>query len=145
MVNKIISAISEAVYNEFGAEYKIYKENVEQGLKEPCFFIFATNPNVEKFLNNRYKLSNLFCVHYFPTANRPQEECNSVSSKLFSCLEYIEVDGDLLAGTGMTCESSDGVLLFFVNYDFFVYKKSDEDNGMDGVTVQGTVKGEDDG
>lgn len=37
MTNDIISAICKALYQVFGAEYKIYKESVEQGLEEPCF------------------------------------------------------------------------------------------------------------
>ena len=37
MINEIVVAISKALYNEFGEEYKIYAENVEQGLERPCF------------------------------------------------------------------------------------------------------------
>ena len=38
----------------------------------------------------------------------------------------IEVDGDLVYGTEMSNEIDDGVLHFFVNYDFFEIRKPDE-------------------
>ena len=39
MINSIIEGISASLNAEFGDDYTIYTENVEQGLKEPCFFI----------------------------------------------------------------------------------------------------------
>lgn len=37
MINKIIDGISISLNAEFGDDYKIYTESIEQGLKEPCF------------------------------------------------------------------------------------------------------------
>lgn len=37
MINKVIDGISKAINEEFGDEYNIYTEEIEQGLKEPCF------------------------------------------------------------------------------------------------------------
>ena len=39
MINSIIEGISIAINTEFEDVYTIYTESVEQGLKEPCFFI----------------------------------------------------------------------------------------------------------
>lgn len=36
MIDKIIDAISTTIYAEFGDDYEIYTESIEQGLKEPC-------------------------------------------------------------------------------------------------------------
>lgn len=39
MVNGIIGGIAAAISNEFGDDYTIYTEEIEQGFNEPCFFI----------------------------------------------------------------------------------------------------------
>lgn len=126
MINSIIEGISISLNAEFGDDFTIYTESVEQGLKEPCFFISCINPTNRVFLGKRYFKTNQMCIQYFPTdKDRKKEECNSVSDKLFDCLEYITVSGDLVRGTKMNSEMVDGVLNFFVNYDFYVYKKED--------------------
>ena len=121
MINKIIDGISLQVADSFGDGYKIYTEQVKQGLKEPCFFIICVNPTNNQVLGNRYFRNNLFCVQYFPSSNEPKAECNSILDDLYHALEYITVDGKLIRGTKMHGELVDGVLNFFVNYDMFVY------------------------
>ena len=126
MINSIIEGISISLNAEFGDNYTTYTESVEQGLKEPCFFVFCINPTNRVFLGKRYFKTNQMCIQYFPVdKDRKKEECNAVSERLFDCLEYITVSGDLVRGTKMNAEIVDGVLNFFVNYDFYVYKKED--------------------
>ena len=52
MINAIIEAISVALNGEFGDSYEIHMEEIEQGLEEPCFFIFCLNPTNDLFLGN---------------------------------------------------------------------------------------------
>ena len=123
MINSITQSISISLNAEFGDEYTNYTESVEQGLNEPCFFVFCINPTNRLFLGKRYFRENQFCIQYFPAdKDRVKEECNAVAERLYSCLEYINVTGDLVRGTKMNFEVVDGVLNFFVNYDLFVYK-----------------------
>ena len=123
MINEIIDGISVAINTEFGDDYEIYTESIEQGLEEPCFSILCLNPTVEQFLGKRYFRTNQFCVHYFPKSNERRSECNEVAERLFNCLEVITAGGDLIRGTSLHSEISDDVLSFFVNYDLFTYKK----------------------
>lgn len=37
MINEIIKGVSMKLNATFGAGYKIYQNDVEQGFKEPCF------------------------------------------------------------------------------------------------------------
>lgn len=123
MINRIIDAIAASIFEEFGNSYTIYVESVEQGLKEPCFFISSLNPTNDLFLNRRYFRSNQFCIDYIPSTAEHKRECNSVADRLYSCLERIWIDKtDSTRGTKMNYEIVDGVLHFFVNYDMFVYK-----------------------
>lgn len=142
MINKIIDGIIASLNKEFGDEYEIYPEDIEQGLKEPCFSIVCINPAMNQVLGKRYFKSNSFCIHYFPKSkNEAKSEINGVTEKLFNCLEYIEVDGDLCNGTELHAEPVDGVLNFFVNFDLFVYKEREKTPYMETHSYKTDVKG----
>ncbi len=56
MLNKIIIGISQALDAEFNSEnegYIIHTENVEQGLEEPCFFIFSLKPSSKQLVGKQ--------------------------------------------------------------------------------------------
>ena len=124
MINSIIEAISVALNGKFGDGYEIHMEEIEQGLEEPCFFIFCLESSNDLFLGKRYFRTNPFCIQYFPASKEKQRECNDVAEGMYECLEYVTIDGDskLIRGTKMKHEVVDGVLNFFVNYDCFTYK-----------------------
>ena len=137
MINSIIDSISLAISNELNTEsqYKIYTENVEQGLVEPCFFIFCVNPIERLFRNNKYYREHQYCVQYFPKGPEKNSETNDMSENLFNLLELIDVAGDLYRGTNINAEIVDGVLNVFVNYNTFVYKVEVEQEAMTELDV----------
>ena len=140
-LNNIIDGICEKLYSEFGSGYEIYTEEVQQNLTEPCFSVVLLNPSMKQVLGKRYKRNNQFCIHYFPQSqNEARNECFAVQERLFDCLEYITVDGDLTMGTGMHGEMSDGVLCFFVNYDMYVYKQEVAEPNMETISSETNVK-----
>lgn len=145
MTNAIIDAVSISLAAEFGESYTIYTEEVKQGLTEPCFFLSCANRTHRLFRGlagstQRYFQENLFCIQYFPVSDdRKNEECNAVASRLNECLEWLDVDGDLVMGTQMHCEIADGILNFFVNYDLFVRKERQTD-AVEEYTQSQTVK-----
>ena len=143
MINSIIEAISAALHDEFGDRYEIHMEELEQGLEEPCFFIFCINPTNERFLGKRYFRTNQFCIQYFPENGEKQQECNSVAEKMYRCLEYVTVKGDdkPIMGTKMKHEIADGILNFFVNYDMFMIRQQKNDGAMEKVIGSVTAKG----
>ena len=127
----IIEAIAAALNGEFGEEYTVYAEDVKQGLSEPCFFISCINPSDRQlmgnanrhFLASRYYRENRFCIQYFPLEeNNGRQESYDKAERLFGCLEEINADGDIIRGTDMNFEYTDGILSFFVSYNFFVYR-----------------------
>ena len=141
MITAIIDALSIAINAEFGENYEIYTESVEQGFSEPCFSILCLNPSVSQKLGKRYFRTNQFCIHYFPSSEEERTECHSVAERLFGALEYITVTGDLCRGTNMHYEISDDVLLFFVNYDLFVRKDEASEPVMEILTHDTETKG----
>ncbi len=128
MTNSIIEAISISLNEEFGDGYEIFTEELEQDLKEPCFFIFCLNQKPELFLGKRYFRELPFCIQYFPQSANAQSECNAVGERMWCCLEYITIYGEEkpIRGTKMKYEVVDGVLNFFVNYDNFVIKQEQQ-------------------
>ena len=139
MINAITEAISVSLDAEFGDNYTIIRETNKQDLEEPCFFISCLNPSMKQFLGRRYFRSNQFCIQYFPETENVNAECHATAERMFSCLEYITVSGDLTRGTAMRYEIVDDVLNFFVNYDCFVYKMQ-ENVAMDTIENHNSLK-----
>ena len=122
MLDKIVDGISVQLNSAFGDEFKIYTEQIKQGLKPPCFFIQLVNPMNIKLVGGRYIRQNLFDIHYFPASAEPNAECYNVQDVLYLAMEYITADGDLIRGINMRGEFVDGVLHFFVNYNMVIRK-----------------------
>lgn len=142
MINTLITSISICLNAEFGDKYKIHREAKKQGLKEPCFFIQCLNPTKKLFLGKRYFRQNQFCIQYFPEDElHGNEECYAVAERLLSCLEYLDVAGDLVMGTKMRYEVVDGILHFFVNYDLFVYKVVESAPVLERISSETHMKG----
>ena len=139
MINSIVEAISCSLNKEFGDDYEIHNEEIKQGLKEPCFFISTLEPTHNLFRDRRYFRQHQFCIQFFPAdRDRAKAECNDTAERLYSCLETITVDGDLMRGDKMNHKIVDEVLNFFVNYDCFVIKKYDSEP-METLEIKGAV------
>lgn len=118
MVNAIIAGISNSLYNEFG--YENHMEEIKQDLEEPCFFISALNPSAKGYPGGRCRRDNSFVIQYFPESeDHAASECYSVAERMLKCLGLISVQGQLLHGSSMNYRVTDGVLSYFVDYNFF--------------------------
>ena len=72
-IQSLIDAIAEALFQEFGSDYTIYTEKVEQNLEEDCFLIRCLNPTKNQHLGRCYKRTNQFSVQYIPSTTRSVE------------------------------------------------------------------------
>ena len=88
MINEIIKGVSMKLNATFGAGYKIYQNDVEQGFKEPCFFIAVLKPDISPLQTNRFMSRNPLDIHYFPTSGRNNTELFTVVGELMECLEF---------------------------------------------------------
>jgi len=144
MVNKIITGISQKLDSEFNSssdQYDIHTESLEQGLEEPCFFIFSLKPMQTKIVGNRYFSNQSFDVQYFPSNQlidgelKTNYELNEVEGRLMDVLEYITVDGGIVRGTKMNAETIDNILHFFINYNMIVKKDIAKEDSMENLKV----------
>ena len=116
-------------------------EDIKQDLQKPCFFIASINPTVSPFPGGRYRRENQFIIQYFPQSDTDfQAECNNVAERMFWCLEEIEAMGSMIRGCNMNYKVVDGVLNFYVNYNFFV-RRQKEDTAMGAINRDMHVKG----
>lgn len=116
-------------------------EEIKQGLKEPCFFISCINPAFQRYMGKRYFRQNQFAIQYFPKSEEnANEECYGVAERMNWCLETIETSEGMIHGTQMKHEVVDGVLIFIVNYDCFVYRR-EPNIYMENVKHHTDVKG----
>jgi len=121
LLNGIITGIAKALGAAFGSEYRVYENDVKQGLTEPCFFIALLKPERTPLLGDRAIWRNPFDIHYFPRDGGANTELYQVAESLVDALRYISLpNGDMLRGTSMSYEAVDGVLHFFVNYNMVV-------------------------
>lgn len=119
MVSDVIAAVSNTLYDEFGKEYRIYADNVEQNLVRPCFFINVIRPASMPSSIGRDKMSVPLIVQYFPTSVGKRMECYAVSDQLFRCLKYPEYKDVMFRGTDMKFDIDDDKLNFRVQYNFY--------------------------
>jgi len=138
--NKIITGISQKLFETFGLDYKIYTENVEQFLNPPCFYVELLQSNMQQIVSRRYRLENLFDIHFFTNENEPKNDFRRVADILYDALEYISVDNDLVRGLGMHYEIVDDVLHFFVSYNLILIKTLEPEEKMETLKTRGEIK-----
>jgi hypothetical protein len=137
MLNALVDAVTEAIYEEFGDGYDIHTDIVEQGLTEPCFSVRILKPTTNQFLGRRYFNTNLVAVQYFPQTYGDNAEINDVTERLLECLEYVSVSGVLTRGTDAEPHVEDGVLTVTLDYDYFVIRQGEEEDPFETITVKG--------
>lgn len=135
-INAIRNAVNQVLGRHF-PDVEIMDEEIKQGLIEPCFFVKLIQVGQIQELGLRYNRTHAFDIHYFGE-NNPQ--AHDVAEKLYNVMDEIEHDGDLFRGSGMRHEIIDGVLHFFVNYNFKVRKVIPESPKMHIIEQKGGVK-----
>lgn len=133
MLNDIVKGVAKQLGAVFGEGYRVYQNDVKQGLQEPCFFIAVLNPSLEPLLGSRRMKRVPLDVHYFPEDPGNNADLAETGDSLLEALEYITLpDGNLLRGTDMSYQVVDGVLHFFVSYNHTLNRAGPgEDDSMD--------------
>lgn len=112
----MIEAIIKAIHTAF-PNHKIYTENVEQGLKTPCFFISEISAEGNRFLQNRHKRTCQFMVQFFPADSK---ESYSDCSTMLHNLLILLVDVGVYHAVKLNGTIVDQVLNFEVTYSEFI-------------------------
>ncbi|WP_396336554.1 phage tail terminator family protein [Clostridium tetani] len=121
-INDLRIGINNILDREF-PNITIYGEEIKQGFEEPCFFIKVLNSAQEKEINARYKKNLYFDIHYFTDKDDVNSDCLDMTDRLYDVFEYVQVGNNLYRSTGMTHEVIDGVLHFFLQFNYHVIKE----------------------
>lgn len=139
MINDIINAISIRLYEAFGDGYKIYLNDIKQGLTEPCFLITVVDYSKEPLLQSRSKRLVPFDILFFP--NNGKSQCHEVADQMMNELDTITLlNSDMMHGTEMRAEIVDDVLHFFVNYNFIAKVEKEQEDSMETLNIQNSTK-----
>jgi len=118
-INDIQNAISVKLHENFGSGYKKYIDEVPQGFKTPAFLIQFLNLEHIRQIGNRWKVTTLFNVQYFP--KNGLSEASNMTLKVQQAMKEITLlNGSLMLGTGANSEVVDGIGHNFIHFNFFL-------------------------
>ena len=137
-INDIRTAVFHRLAERF-PDVKRYGEEIRQGFEEPCFFVKLLTASQTQELDTRYMRTHSFDIHYFPVDNS-NSEAHDIAEQLYDTLELIEFNGDLYRGNNMNHEIVDGVLHFFVDYNFHVRRVTPDEPRMGDIEQEGYLK-----
>lgn len=129
MVNKFLDYITIALYNHFGSDYTYYVEDVEQNFEKPSFTILPLNPTIRSTSPTRYHRTIPLVIHFFTekeSSNEARKDNFAVAEKLMEALEYLQVESYLFRGERISYEEVEGVLQFFITYEFDTTRELEE-------------------
>lgn len=137
-INDIRAAVFDRLAERF-PDIERYGEEIRQGFKEPCFFVKLLNASQTQELNTRYMRTHSFDIHYFPR-KRKNADAHDMAEQLYDALEMIEYNGVKYRGIDMNHEIVNGVLHFFVDYNFHVRRIVPDIPKMENMEQEGWVK-----
>lgn len=123
-------------------DFPIYVDFRKQNAKFPCWYISADEIDHEQKLNNRYLREGSYTISLFLSENGEIEDTRMLhdyAEQLFWALEYIDVNGDKVRGTGMKYDFADDVLVFRVDYNHFI-KRVEHRDMMQSLDINEGVK-----
>ena len=138
MVNSIITGIARKIAT-LGTKYKVYTSAVKQDLKNPCFIIHIVSTPSSDGISKRKHLSPLISITYIPEID-DEDELRDMISKTVSLFDVIETDSGKVRGRNFEANISDGCLVITGEYKYQVEVKGDNDNKMNSLVREGTVK-----
>ena len=135
MVNSILNAVTKQLGTTFGDKYRYYIEDVEQGLKKPCFTVDVLIPLQRSKSPVLYDRTMPLVIHYFSDSeNNLKQDCYSVGEQAVECLEYLPFKGTTLRGESISYKIEDDMLQIFITYKFTTRQVTDNEDLMDEVS-----------
>ncbi len=141
ILDDIVKGISSTIKKEF-LSMEINVNEIEQGFKEPCFFIKMLKLDEKQIIGERYFRRYFFDVRYYPDRNKKSQSIWEVADSLQDILELITTPkGHLIRGADRNAEVEDNVLHYFVSYNMFVIKPKNQEEHMENLQQKQGVKG----
>lgn len=141
ILEDIIKGINRIIKSEFPS-MEIYANEIQQGFKEPCFFIKMLKLDEKQIIGERYFRRYFFDIRYHPDKHKKSQNIWGVAEKLQDLLEMITTpEGHLIRGTERNAAVEDDVLHYFISYNMFVIKPKNKEEYMENLQQKQGVKG----
>ena len=107
MEENIANGIAAALSQEFGDEYNIYTDSVEQGLKRPCFFILHKGTKYDFLPMNR-------CIAYYEFEldliinEKFNQKINSIAQRVFNAIKRVDCSDGYINAFNLQFEANEG-------------------------------------
>lgn len=139
MVNSVLNAVTKQLGTKFGDSYRYYVENVEQGLKKPCFTVDVLTPLMRSKSPVLYDRTMPIVIHHF-SDSKDNEKKNfyAMGEQIVECVEYLPFGNTLLRGEDISWQIVDDVLQVFVTYKFTTVKVMEDEDTMEEFTTKTT-------
>ena len=123
MVNSILNAVTKQLGTTFGKSYRYYVEDVEQGLRKPCFTVQTLIPHQRAKSPVLYDRTIPVVIHYFSDSKTNiKNNCYAIGEQAIECLEYLPFSNTILRGEDISLQLLDDVLQIFITYKFTTTK-----------------------
>lgn len=94
----------------------------------PCFCITYLKTEEKLCISRRYKLFNKIEITYFPPKkDNISEDLNNILNKLYNNFDSLKFEKGFVKGENMEGKIENGLLKFYVDYNFYVFKKQQTD------------------
>ena len=136
MVNSVLNAVTKQLGTTFGNSYRYYVEDVEQGLKKPCFYAIMRTPIQRSISPVLYERTMPMVVHYFSDSeNNLKNDCYGMGERIVECLEYLPFKNTILRGEDISWQIVDDVLQVFITYRFITRLVTEDGETMNDYTT----------
>ena len=126
MVTSVVNAVTKQLGTTFGTKYRYYVEDIEQGVKKPCFHISPRITLQRSKSPVLYDRTVPIVVHYFSdSTNKLRNDCYSMGEQIVECLEYLPINNTLLRGEDISWQIVEDVLQVFITYRFTTIKPTE--------------------
>lgn len=126
MIQRLIDGICKKLKAEFGTSHTVYTKQVEQGLKEPCFFVQFLDDAKNKINSIAYKNEMDFMITYLPDKSVDY----GVVERVLYALEIIETMDGKYRGHRRKIAVQDDVGHISVTYTAYEQTQADEAEEM---------------
>ena len=94
----------------------------------PCFCIRYIKTEEKAYISNRYKVFNKIEITYFPEkSDNLSDKLNNILNILYDNFGMLKFEKGLIKGENLEGVLEKEILKFYVDYNFYVFKKQDTD------------------
>lgn len=132
------SMICRTLANNF-KEYSIYKNQVKQGGKLPCFFVSQLDPIQERIGRGKYKKTLIINIRY-ECENQNNSKNDDMAFNLMELFEVIEYENQVYIPKKMSQINSDGVMQLLIYFEIYIVKEMIKEPILNELNTEGGIK-----